>query len=357
MRYRVEGIERRSRMAKAVVTKTAARGRRTKAEVEAEFEGIRKEVQAAKEAADAKADEAARLREEEARQAVEGITVEGVVEQISKLGLEVSRSLNGISERLVEEVNRLNALRAAVELERKEIERLHKIDVAAAALDQLVDEHARRKAEFEAEMEAQRAVWEENVRNTERERKEQDEALKKQRQREIDEYEYRKNLERKRAQDKYEEEMRLLEKKNQEKQEALEKSWAQREAALREQEEELARLRKESAEFPARLEKETQRAAEQAAAEARRAAEQAALVSQKETEAERRVAALQIKTLEELVARQNAQIAELQKQVEEAKRQVQEIAVRAIEGASGARALAHINEIAMEQAKHRSSQS
>jgi ATP-dependent protease Clp ATPase subunit len=43
----------------------------------------------------------------------------------------------------------------------------------------------------------------------------------------------------------------------------------------------------------------------------------------------------------------------LEKQLEEAKRQVQEIAVKAIEGASGARALSHINEIAMEQAKHR----
>ena len=37
----------------------------------------------------------------------------------------------------------------------------------------------------------------------------------------------------------------------------------------------------------------------------------------------------------------------------DAKRQVQEIAVKAIEGASGARALSHINEIAMEQAKNR----
>jgi hypothetical protein len=41
----------------------------------------------------------------------------------------------------------------------------------------------------------------------------------------------------------------------------------------------------------------------------------------------------------------------LQKQVEEAKQQVQDTAVKAIEGASGAKALAHINQIAMEQAQ------
>jgi hypothetical protein len=46
-------------------------------------------------------------------------------------------------------------------------------------------------------------------------------------------------------------------------------------------------------------------------------------------------------------------IASLQKQVEEAKQQVQDIAVKAIEGASGLRALAHVNQIAIEQAKSR----
>jgi predicted phage tail protein len=71
----------------------------------------------------------------------------------------------------------------------------------------------------------------------------------------------------------------------------------------------------------------------------------------KEREADRRFAELQVKTLEEAVARQTAQIAALQKQLDEAKQQVQDIAVKAIEGASGARALAHVNQIAMEQAK------
>ena len=42
-----------------------------------------------------------------------------------------------------------------------------------------------------------------------------------------------------------------------------------------------------------------------------------------------------------------------EKQLAEAKQQVQDIALKAIEGASGARALSHINQIAMEQAKNR----
>jgi hypothetical protein len=42
-----------------------------------------------------------------------------------------------------------------------------------------------------------------------------------------------------------------------------------------------------------------------------------------------------------------------EKQLAEAKQQVRDIAVKAIEGASGAKALSHINQIAMEQAKNR----
>lgn len=344
-------------MAKTTVTKTAPRGRRSKADVQQEFAEIQTEVKSARETADAKADDVERLKDEETRRAVEAVTVETTVEQISRLGLDVSRALSAVSEKLVDEVNRLTTLRAAVELERAELERLHKIDIAATALDLLVQEHAKQKAEFESEMAVQQSVWEENVEKTERERKEQEDALKKQRQRDIDEYEYKKNLDRKRAQDKYDEDIRLLEKKNREKQETLEKGWAQREAALKEQEDELQRLRKESTEFPARLEKELRRAAEQAAKEVRQQAEQQTLLAQKEAEADRRMAELQIKTLDDLVTRQNGQITDLQKQLDEAKRQVQEIAVRAIEGASGSRTLAHVNEIAMEQAKHRGPQS
>src|ERR1035441_8663300 len=96
----------------------------------------------------------------------------------------------------------------------------------------------------------------------ERERKDLEEGVKKQRQRDIEDYEYKKTLERKKAQDKYEEEVRLAERKNQEKQEALEKGWKQREAALKEGEEEFARLQKEAEGFPARLQREAQTAAE-----------------------------------------------------------------------------------------------
>jgi colicin import membrane protein len=77
------------------------------------------------------------------------------------------------------------------------------------------------------------------------------------------------------------------------------------------------------------------------------------MVMKKDAEAEKRFGELRVKTLEENVTHQQAQIAALEKQLADAKQQVQDIAVKAIEGASGARALSHINQIAMEQAKNR----
>jgi colicin import membrane protein len=337
--------------AKAV--KTPVRAKRARADVEKEFAAIQEQVESAREASDTKAEEAARLREAEVRGAVEGVTVEGIVQRISGLGLDVARALSDLSAKLTEETHLLASVREAVALERKELERLHNIDIAATALDQMIQDYTRERQRLEAEIAAQRSAWQQESDRVERERREQEEALKKQRLREIEDYEYKKNLERKKAQDKYDEEIRQAEKKNAEKQEALEKSWKQRETALKEQEEELSRLRKESADFPARLQKEAAAAAVQARAETEARLQQEALVLRKDAEAEQRLGELRVKTLEEVVARQQTQIAALEKQLADAKQQVQDIAVKAIEGASGAKALSHINQIAMEQAKNR----
>jgi colicin import membrane protein len=340
-------------MAKAAAT---ARQRRSKADVQQDFLKIREEVAATREARNAKAEEAANLNEAEVRQAVDVLSVEGVAQRISALSIQISKALAAVSDDLIAEVQRLAIVREAVALERAELERLHKIDVAATALDQLAQDYDSKSQVLDAEMSTRRAAWDAELKARERAEKEYDENLKKQRQRETEEYEYKKTIDRKKAQEKYDEDMRTIEKKNREKQETLEKSWEQRERTIKEREEEYVRLQKEVSSFPSRLQSETERAASDATRQTEQRFEQQVLMMTKEREADRRLSDLQIKTLEEGVARQTAQMAALQKQLDEAKQQVQDIAVKAIEGASGARALSHVNQIAMEQAKTRSGQ-
>ncbi len=332
--------------------KAPARPRRTKADTQSAFESLAAEV-AERESVDAKTSASIRANELDVRAEVEGVGVEDVVARISGLGLDVSRALADLAEKLTAEVRLLATLREAVAIERRELERLHQIDVAAASIDQLVEEHGEKKAELEHEIEGARTAWESDTARLERERREQEDALKKQRQREIEDYEYRKTLERKKAQDKYEEESRLTERRNAERQESLEKDWLRREATLKEREEHVARLQGEVADFPARLARETEVASAEARRQVEAQLERQILLLKKDAEAEARVSELRIKALDQSIAAGSIQIAALERQLSEAKQQVQDIAVRAIEGASGARALTHINQIAMEQAKNR----
>jgi len=106
-------------------------------------------------------------------------------------------------------------------------------------------------------------------------------------------------------------------------------------------------------ELPQRIAAEKEAALAEATRQVTAHYEQRILVLQKDAESERKVAALQVAGLQETLKRQTEQMLTLEKAVEEAKRQVQDIALKAIEGASGSRALAHVNQIAMEQAKGR----
>lgn len=330
----------------------AVRAKRSKADVQRELEELQEEA-AVREPLDAKVEASVRAREDEIRAEVAEVGVEGVVQRVAGLGLDVSRALSDVAEKLTAEVRLLGSLREAVSLERRELERLHQIDIAATSVDLLLKEHADKRAAFESEMAERRAAWEAESARAERDRREQEEALKKQRQRETEDYEYRKALERKKAQDKYDEDQRQLARQNAERQEAMEKDWQRREALLKEREEHVARLQAEVAEFPARLARETEAAAQEARRQVEGQLERQMLLLKKDAEAETRVAQLSIKALEQQLAAGAAQVAALEKQLAEAKQQVQDIAVRAIEGASGARALSHINQIAMEQAKNR----
>ena len=77
-------------MAKAAAT---AHPRRNKAEVQQEFLKIREEAAATREGRNAKVEEAVKLREAEVRQAVDGLSVEGVAQGISALSVQISKAL------------------------------------------------------------------------------------------------------------------------------------------------------------------------------------------------------------------------------------------------------------------------
>lgn len=333
------------------------RNRRTKAEVQQEFEAIAEEVAENKAAASSRETMASQLNETEIQAAVSEISIEVIIHKLADLNAEISKSLSNLSEKLIGEVNLLNQVRSATKMENEQLQKLHKIDVAATALDQLIEGYQQKRLELELEIEKARMEWEKEKRIQEESASEYERNLQNTRLREADEYKYQRDLVRKKDQDKYEEETRLREKQNREKQETLEKSWQLREEVLKGHEDHLQELQKAVDTFPSRLKEEVEKARNEAIKQTEQRLSQELLLAQKDREAEQRISDMKVHVLEESVARQQEQVTRLQKQLEEAKKEVKEIAEKAIEGASGARTLSHINQIAMEQAKNRSTTS
>ncbi len=323
------------------------RGRRSKAEIQEEFDLMVEAENNSKAFTNTKEEELIRHQEKELINSVQDFSTDEIVRKFANLNIEISKTLGSLSDKLISEIDYLAKLRKVAELEKNEIERLHKIDVAQTALDSLIEEYQLQQQQLEGEITAQRSDWEYEQSQKEIELESEKENLDKTRKREIEDYEYKKNLERKKAHDKYEEDIRLRDKQNKEKQEVLEKNWQQREASIKSQEEELISLRKIVEESPVKLQKEIDKAVADAIQRTELKRSQEIELLKRDSESEKRIAELKIKTLEESLLRGLEQFSSMQNQVNEAKKQVQDIAVKAIEGASGSKTL----QFAMEQAK------
>lgn len=180
--------------------------------------------------------------------------------------------------------------------------------------------------------------------------KEMEVNLKKERQREQEWYAYNLAISRKKDKDAYEEKVSLKKALKEEKM-AQDKALAERETAVASQEAEIAELRSKIVSFPDEMVKAVEKAVKEAVALTEKQTQHKADLLAKEVAGEKKVAELRIKILEETMVKQTAQIEALTKQLNNATTQVQDIAVKAIEGASGVKALAAVNEIALEQAK------
>ena len=290
-------------------------------------------------------------------------TVESIIKGLANVNIYVGKALTDLSRELTSEANKLSEIREAIEIETKHLEELHDIGLAAGTLSSLIQDHAQKKAafeaecqaetnQFEAEMAAKRSDWKKEQEVYTAALKENEAKLRKEREREREEYEYNLTLARKKDKDLYEEQKANLLKALKDERLKQEQELSAREASVVAAETELGELRSKVASFPAELSNAVERAGREALQQAEARARLEEQLRSKEVEGDKRVAELKITALEETVKRQLAQIEALTRKLEESNVQVQAIAVKAIEGASNARALSTINEIAMEQAKN-----
>jgi len=205
----------------------------------------------------------------------------------------MSRTLTQISDKLEDEVNRLNGIQKAIDIKEEEIKELYEIEKSAAALAALIEAQNQKRQEFESEM----AVKKDDL-------------------------------------------MREIEKTRAE--------WK------KEKEEELNELRQKMSVFPKELETAVNKAVKEATEKITAEAKNREQLMNKEFEGERGVLTTRIESLEKTVKRQSEQIAKLSAQLENSYQKVEDIAVKAIDGSSNLKSLANLQQMMADQTKGQS---
>jgi hypothetical protein len=299
-----------------------------------------------------------RIAEKAAKKAVgvaDSVSVDGILREVGDLKLDLGKVLANLADRLEQEVARYEAVKEAISVKEKELQEIYEIQRSAGSLTALLEAQHDKREEFDAEMatrrealnreiEEARAEWKKEKVAHEAEAREREAEEQKRRQREQEEFQYALAREQQVARDRfadekaaYEEEKARVEREIQARREQLEKELSEREKAVRESEEELKELRARAASFPRELDtavaKEVKASVERAKSEASGREE----LLKKEFEGERNVLKTRIGALESAVKEQVDQIGKLQQQLERSYSQIQDIAVKAIQGASGSR--------------------
>jgi hypothetical protein len=288
----------------------------------------------------------------EQRQAQEAVTVaeelstDGVVRQVGQVRADIGTLLGQVSEKLEEQVDRYGKVAKAIASKEKELGEIYEIQKSALSLTALIQTQQRKQEEFAAEMDRKRQELDQDIQSTreqwteekkryESEIKERDAAEEKRRKREAEEYKYAFAREQQLARDQFADEKAKAERELAERRAESEKDLNRRQADLAQREEQLAALQKQSADFPKQLDEAIAKAVKETTARLQAEAAGARQLQERAFEGERNVLTTRIAALEKTVQEQERQLTRLSQQSEKAYGQVQEIAVRAIEGSAG----------------------
>jgi hypothetical protein len=280
---------------------------------------------------------------------------EKILKGLAELKLEFVKRVDSIGEQLMSEHKKLLELRQAIEIEKQFLDEIYDIKVNVDTLSALLAAQKEKRADFEADMEEKKTAFEEDMVDKrvqwkqeqeafEAQRKERDALLKKERQREEDDFNYNLQLARKKDADQYEARKSAQEKDLADRKAVAEKELSEREALVAAKEQELADLRGKVESFPAELQRVKQETEQAVTERIEFLYKHNAELSTKEIEGERKLNKQMVVSLEAKIKEHEELIRQLTQKASDAGLQVQEIALKAIEGASAQRAVSVIHE-------------
>lgn len=284
------------------------------------------------------------------------------IESLVKVQMGFGTAVSELSEQLTTKASNLGELRSAVATEIKQLEELHELEINNNTLDDLlkiyenneqnfVEEFSRRQETLAQEFSRQKQAWEKEQEEHKRLVKERNDEKNKTTQREAAEYKYDLELQRKLNTDEYEQTQNRLSNELEEFRLLQEKQWAEKERTLAEREQQVAEAKNKVEGFAKEKELAIKRATEEGKGIAHYQAKIKTDLYAKDVEGQKRFYEQRLESLDQTIQNQEARIQGLAKQLESALKQVQDLAVKAIEGAANINYYQAVKEIAIEQAK------
>ena len=281
---------------------------------------------------------------------------EGIVKNITDLKVSVASSLDKLGENFVSEFKKFEELQQAINIEKQNLEDLYQLSANTDSLavmllaqkekrDQFEQEMELRKKELndqivatkekhELEMVEKRAAWKKEQADYQYAEMDQTEKIKKERDREEEEFQYNLKITRKKGADQFEEKKQKQEKELAEKKAAFQKEFADRKAAIEEAETELNELRKKAAEFPSELEKAVTGAIQSTTEKLESNYNFEIKLREKEVEGEIKLKDQTIATLNAKIKEMDTAMKEMSQKTIKAESSVKDIAIKAIESSS-----------------------
>lgn len=287
-----------------------------------------------------KEEEAEKAKNKQLLEVAATYTIDSIVKGLADLQLEFGSIINGVTDKLGTESSKLDELKRALEIETQRLQELQQIRIVADALHILTQEHQEKLASLEQNAGIQREsiekdtaekrkAWQKEQQEFEAIIAEQTALLAKERQRETADYQYELERTRKVETDEYEEFKRKLERELQASTREKEKKWVEREKYLADNQAEFEENQTKAAGFEEELKQAYIKAKEEAIQEVTREAKVKADLFEKEWESTKQGSELKVQSLQETIARQTEQIADLSAQLQATMRQAQELAMKA----------------------------
>lgn len=281
------------------------------------------------------------------RAAVDGISAEEVLKDVTKAQLSISSTLAAVQDELLQATNRLAEVRAAIKLGEEDLKSIHDIDLAATALDQLLAQHEAKTAEFEAASVKARAEWDEEQAAHDKQVRQRDLDMRAARDREAAQYNYETAQRRKADEDAWRQAMEDKKRAESIRVADLERTWAAREAELKLREQELADLRRQVAEFPAQLKAAVDKAEAVLKNVLSKDHRHELELKERDFKSELTSLGTKLAAAEQTVGSKNGEITRLTTALEASQARVAQIAEQALQSASDRRAITEAQQFLM----------